>query len=188
MFTKTAQAFSVTVGNFKKNKITFYDSVKIRSDHPSFFKVQAPWLKILAPKVVTLKYNTPTLLGTWWQRTEICFNFLGRVRKISFAQSFKRGTKWVIYLESCKSQGQTRRQNLEYMQVGRRGEGVEDSFKTYKWDLGPSSGDSAIVLVLISVKEFKEVPPKNSGPAKKSCYYFWQSDQWQPSLFEHLQK
>lgn len=68
--------------------------------------------------------------------------------------------------------GQSGRQNLEYVQGGRRGEGVEDSFKTYKWDLGPSSGDSAIVLLLIRAEEFKEVPPKNSGPAKKSCYYF----------------
>lgn len=142
---------------------------------PSFFIVQAPWLKTLAPKMITLKYNVPTLPGSWWQRTaatKICFSFLDRVRKIFFAQRFKRGIKWIIYLGSCKSGGQTEKQNLEYVQLGRREEGVEDSFKTYKWDLVPSSGDSAIVLVLIRVEEFK-VPPKNSGPAKKSCYYFW---------------
>ena len=54
------------------------------------------------------------------------------------------------------------------MQLKKRGEGVENSLEIYKWDLGPSSGDLAEVLVLMKAEEFKEVPTKNPGPAKKS--------------------
>lgn len=101
----------------KRIQLPFMILSKLGVTIPSFFIVQAPWLKTLLPKMITLKCNTPTLPGSWWQKTaatEICFSFFGRVRKISFAQHFKRGIKWIIYLGSYKSEGQTGRQNLKY--------------------------------------------------------------------------